>query len=145
MDTIFKLLSFILVFELVSGDTAELDTNGYVTYCPCMGRFGNQADHFLGSLSFAKALNRTLVLPHWILHRPPRDPGPTSVMIPFDDWFEVEPLKAFHRVVLMKDFIARVSPVVWSPENRTGTSVVVLTMSLRSRDVKVAVPCALFI
>ncbi|KAK7473705.1 hypothetical protein BaRGS_00035032 [Batillaria attramentaria] len=93
----------------------EVDLNGYIVYCPCMGRFGNQADQFLGTLGFAHALNRTLVLPAWVqYHRHQIQ----SVQVPFDTYFKVEPLREYHRVVTMEDFMKTIAPIVWPEEHR---------------------------
>jgi len=86
------------------------DPNGYVMFCPCMGRFGNQAEQFLGVISFARTLNRTLVLPHWIEY-PPR--SITSDQIPFDKYFQVEPLRDYLKVILMNDFMTHLADKVW--------------------------------
>lgn len=128
------------------------------------GRFGNQADQFLGALNFARLLDRTLVLPHWIEY-PKTSPGRSvsvrvrqspyshvpllifmlianyfslislslylmlfhlcyqlyvQLQIPFDDYFLVDPLLDYHRVILMADFMDRVAPLVWPAEERTG-------------------------
>lgn len=96
---------------------ADHDPFGYIAYCPCMGRFGNQVDHFLGALGFAKALNRTLLLPHWIEYRYGQ---PKSVQIPFDRYFRVDALAQYHKVRPMDDFMAEHAGRLWPPEARTA-------------------------
>ncbi|EDW60599.2 GDP-fucose protein O-fucosyltransferase 1 [Drosophila virilis] len=113
-----KLLIY-LISSLILKTNAqfERDPNGYLVYCPCMGRFGNQADHFLGSLAFARALNRTLILPPWVEYRKGEL---RSRQVPFDTYFEVEPLQEFHRVILMSDFMSHLADEVWPASERVS-------------------------
>ncbi|XP_006818460.1 GDP-fucose protein O-fucosyltransferase 1-like [Saccoglossus kowalevskii] len=117
-----NIFSNILSFTLVTATftESEVDPNGYILYCPCMGRFGNQADHFLGALAFAKGLDRTLVLPPWIEYPPAGSPGPRSMQIPFDKYFQVEPLREYHRVITMEEFMETYAPQLWPVSQRIG-------------------------
>ncbi|XP_067940742.1 GDP-fucose protein O-fucosyltransferase 1-like [Watersipora subatra] len=110
-------LLLIACSSFVAALSINVDTNGYILYCPCMGRFGNQADQFLGALNFAKQLNRTMVLPHWIEFDFTR--GATSMQIPFNKYFKVEPLLKYHRVMLMQDFMDKLAPEIWPKGKRT--------------------------
>uniref|UniRef100_A0A914V590 GDP-fucose protein O-fucosyltransferase 1 n=1 Tax=Plectus sambesii TaxID=2011161 RepID=A0A914V590_9BILA len=75
-----------------------------------MGRFGNQAEHFLGGLAFAKQLNRTLILPPWRTYK----------NVEFDEWFIPSAMEKYHRVILAKDFMAHLAETVWPQEKRFG-------------------------
>ncbi|XP_072014512.1 GDP-fucose protein O-fucosyltransferase 1-like [Amphiura filiformis] len=86
------------------------DPRGYILFCPCMGRFGNQAEHYVGTLAFAKALDRTLVLA----------PFRTYQNVGFEDYFLVEPLKQYHRVISMGDFMEYLAPQHWPVGKRRG-------------------------
>ncbi|KRY18919.1 GDP-fucose protein O-fucosyltransferase 1 [Trichinella patagoniensis] len=104
------------LFIAVAGHQKEVvDSNGYLVYCPCMGRFGNQVEQFLGTLSFAKHINRTLVLPPFIEY----DSGKTK-MIRFTDYFQLKHLLKYHRAIEMSQFIRDVAPIIWPMNRRIG-------------------------
>ncbi|VDN07503.1 unnamed protein product [Thelazia callipaeda] len=88
---------------------------GYILYCPCMGRFGNQMEHFLGVLAFAKSLNRTLVLPPFVEYHAREK---HAVMVDFDKYFLIGPLREFHDVIVMREFVKQIAPDMWSLDKR---------------------------
>lgn len=111
-------LNFLFLLCLsTSAKCLEVDLNGYLMFCPCMGRFGNQMEQFLGVLAFAKGLNRTLVLPPLIEYR---TGTARSIQVPFDTYFDVAAVPEYHRAVLMHDFMRELASDVWPNEARTS-------------------------
>jgi len=101
-----------LLFSLLKTTTPTHGSTspGYLAYCPCMGRFGNQAEQFLGSLAFAKGTGRTLVLPPWIMYS--NTMGRVK-MVDWDTVFNMTVLSEYHNVITMQEFMNEKADIVW--------------------------------
>ncbi|XP_022082828.1 GDP-fucose protein O-fucosyltransferase 1-like [Acanthaster planci] len=93
------------------------DGNGYITFCPCMGNFGNQIEQYLGAIALAKVVNRTLILPpfYHVYHR-----ARQLQNVPFTDLFQLGALRQFHRVIPVHDFLTILAPEHWPAGQRRG-------------------------
>ena len=115
--SIYIVLTLLLINIVINkGEFSELnhsyeyDPNGYVFFCLCMGRFGNQAEHFLGGMAFAELLNRTLIIP----------PFRTYKNVPFGEWFNLDKFKEYHRSITAEDFMKYIAPKYWPKGKRIG-------------------------
>jgi len=105
------------ILVMLSVQLSTPTTAGYLTYCPCMGRFGNQADQFLGSLAFAKGVGRTLVLPPWVMYS--NTAGKVN-MVHWDTVFNVTVLSKYHRVITMQQFMEEKADQIWPVGKRVS-------------------------
>uniref|UniRef100_A0A1I8GV68 GDP-fucose protein O-fucosyltransferase 1 n=2 Tax=Macrostomum lignano TaxID=282301 RepID=A0A1I8GV68_9PLAT len=110
-----SLFALVLLLVVPSSALASRSVSGYLIYCPCMGRFGNQAEQFLGVLAFARQLRRTLVVPPWISYG---RPGAGIDLTPFGRHFNLTKLDAAHPVIDMRQFVDKLSPALWPAGSR---------------------------
>src|SRR5690606_22125023 len=98
----------------IGGETAmttDMAKPGYLVYCPCMGRFGNQAAHLLGAMETARASGRTLVLPPFIEYRAGK-----PYYVPFEQIYSVAAVNGYVPAITLAEFLAM--PDAWPRENR---------------------------
>jgi peptide-O-fucosyltransferase len=84
----------------VGTSPTDSTSTGYLVYCPCMGRFGNQVAHLLGAMALAHDTGRILVLPPFINYRR----GKTT-FIPFEHYFSVAAIQTYVPAVTMQQFL----------------------------------------
>ena len=110
-----NIVTIVTILLAQSADCLDSNSVGYVMYCPCMGRFGNQAEHFLGALAFTKGLNRTLVVPPWVEYPPGRL---KSHQEPYSSYFKLSALEAYLPVISMEKFMSSHSETIWPSGHR---------------------------
>lgn len=85
---------------MAAGPQDGQEGEGYLLYCPCMGRLGNQVAQLVGTLEVARASGRTLVLAPFIDYK-----RSGTTFIPFDQVFSVEAVRELVPAVTMEEFL----------------------------------------
>ena len=91
----------------------------YLTFCPSHGRLGNQLDQLLGSIAFAKAINRTILMPPLLTNSMNMEVNDNGT---FSEIFDLSKLNEF---LPAKDLIAEMNfynknatEIFWPKETR---------------------------
>ncbi|XP_038060600.1 GDP-fucose protein O-fucosyltransferase 1-like isoform X2 [Patiria miniata] len=96
-------------------------SKGYMMYCPCSGRYGNQLEQFIGSLLFASKLGRVLVIPPFIMYPNALEAVPKNAYVQVDEYFDLDEIKKFYPdVITMEDFMTELAPLYWNEGNRVA-------------------------
>ncbi|XP_022092846.1 GDP-fucose protein O-fucosyltransferase 1-like isoform X2 [Acanthaster planci] len=94
-------------------------SKGYLLYCPCSGRYGNQLEQLMGALLFSSKLGRVLVIPPFIMYPSALEPVPQNAYVQIDEYFELDEIKKFYPdVITMEDFMTELAPLYWKQGNR---------------------------
>nr|BAJ23058.1 hypothetical protein [Pseudocentrotus depressus] len=103
------------------GTELEWDPKGYVLYCPCSGRFSNQAELLLGSLFFAKTLDRVLVIPPFIDYQHAVGQRIDNLYVPVTEYFDLNALREYYAdIVTFEDFMYELAPTHWPLDERVA-------------------------
>ena len=81
----------VLVLVLICGASSTLNTEErFFTFCPCMGRMGNQLEHYLQAFDLSLQTNRTLILPPFV----DWNAKPAVRFVSFDEIFDLQYLRS---------------------------------------------------
>lgn len=115
----FKYVIHLLLLWHTCGDPAHQivppiwNSKGYLMYCPCSGKFGQQVEFLLGSISVARHLERTLIIPPIIERH-----GRNRSFRKFSDIFSWDDLRD-EDVIEMADFLEHFAST-WDASKRVA-------------------------
>ncbi|XP_041483985.1 GDP-fucose protein O-fucosyltransferase 1-like isoform X1 [Lytechinus variegatus] len=118
----------------IVGSELEWDPKGYILYCPCSGQFAGQVEQLLGTLYFAKMLDRVLVLPPFINYPCGRKTHAHNyglqvsagtkegnLYVPATEYFDLNALREYYEdIVTFEDFMYELAPTHWPLDERVA-------------------------
>lgn len=115
----FTLFLFLTFTSICGASSYKHNPEGYVIYCPCYGELGEQLMQLLDALSFAKGLNRSLVVPQF-LQRKWIGNNYMTILHNYSSFFDMDELSHEGGVISIDDFMQYIAPKYWPLRKRYG-------------------------